>query len=242
MSYGEFAETANRMWDRVPDAYKEGIDGLVLRREAETHPDHGDFFTLGTCSTEPYPSGYGGPESTRSILALYYGSFRAVARSDPEFDWEGEIWETVTHELRHHLEFLVEDSALEGVDYAVEQAHLREAGLEFDPWYFQSGLLVAPGVYRVESEIYIEQRWSQTDFDRSDALEFEWEERRWRLPRPGRLGDLHFIRIIGGVPADTEFTLVLVRDRSLRDRVRRVWRGGSVRLFESEAFAEALRR
>ena len=242
MSYEEFAETANRMWDRVPDAYKEGIDGLVLRREAETHPDHGDFFTLGTCSTEPYPSGYGGPESTRSILALYYGSFRAVARSDPEFDWEGEIWETVTHELRHHLEFLVEDDALEGVDYAAEQAHLREAGLEFDPWYFQSGLPVAPDVYRVESEVYIEQRWSQTDFDRSDALEFEWEERRWRLPRPGRLGDLHFIRIIGGVPADTEFTLVLVRDRSLRDRVRRVWQGGSVRLFESEAFAEALRR
>ena len=92
MSYDEFAETANRMWERVPDAYKEGIDGLVLRRETETHPDHGDFFTLGTCSTEPYPSDYGGPESTRSILALYYGSFRAVARSDPEFDWEGEIW------------------------------------------------------------------------------------------------------------------------------------------------------
>lgn len=242
MRYEKFAETANRLWERVPAAYKEGIDGIVLRREVETHPDHEDFFTLGTCSTEPYPSGYGGPESTRSILALYYGSFRAVASSDPNFDWEGEIWETMTHELRHHLEFLVEEDALEGVDYAMEQAHLREEGLHFDPWYFQFGLLVLPGVYRVETEVYIEQRWRLSEFDRTDVLEFEWEDRRWRVPRPARLGDVHFIRIVGEPSIEEELTIVLVCDHSLRDRVRRIWRRARVELIESEAFAEALPR
>ena len=242
MRYAEFVETANGMWERVPEAYKEGVDGLVLRREAETHPDYDDFFTLGTCSTEPYPSGYGGPESTRSILTLYHGSFRAVAGFDPDFDWDEEIWETMTHELRHHLEFLAEEDALEGVDYAMEQAHLREEGLDFDPWYFQSGLPVSPGVYRVETEIYIEQRWRQSEFDRADGLEFEWGRRRWRVGRPARLGDLHFIRIVGEPSIDEELTIVLVRDRSLRDRVRRIWRSVPMELFESEAFAEALPR
>ena len=242
MIYEEFIETANRMWERVPDAYKEGVDGLVVRREEETHPDYDDLFTLGTCFTEPYPSGYDGPESIRSTLALYYGSFRAVEGFDPDFDWEGEIWETMTHELRHHLEFLVEQDALGGVDYAVEQAHRWQEGLDFDPWYFQSGLAVLPGVYRVETEIYIEQRWRQSAFDRADAIEFEWGDRRWRVGRPARLGDLHFIRIAGEASVDEALTIVLVRDRSFRDRLRRIWRSAPVELLESEAVAEALPR
>lgn len=35
------------------------------------------------------------------------------------FDWEGEIWETLLHELRHHLEFLAgrDDLVAEDLEY-----------------------------------------------------------------------------------------------------------------------------
>jgi hypothetical protein len=45
-------------------------------------------------------------------VALYYGSFVAVGDGDPSFDWEDEAWETLTHELRHHVESLAGDASL----------------------------------------------------------------------------------------------------------------------------------
>ena len=30
---------------------------------------------------------------------LYYGSFLELSRIDAEWDWEGELFETVTHEV-----------------------------------------------------------------------------------------------------------------------------------------------
>ena len=38
------------------------------------------------------------------LFVLYYGSFLEVAGEG--FDWEAEVWETLLHELRHHLESL----------------------------------------------------------------------------------------------------------------------------------------
>lgn len=178
------------MWSEIPEDYKEGVDALVVRREAESDPEHAELYTMGMCFTEPYPSDYGGPETTRSILALYHGSFLKVAGSDPDFPWEEELWETITHELRHHLEFMADEDALEGVDYAVEECHKREQGEDFDPWYFQSGLPVGPGAYRVEGDLYLEQEWPEEQFQRADRLEFDWGGERWWVPKPGELGDL----------------------------------------------------
>ena len=50
------------------------------------------------------PSAFRGFEGLGRHIALYYGSFLQVA--GPGFDWEGEVWETLLHELRHHLESL----------------------------------------------------------------------------------------------------------------------------------------
>jgi hypothetical protein len=58
---------------------------------------------------------------------MYYGSFVAIAAGDDTFDWEDEAWETLTHELRHHVEslagedFLVQDDVERAEDFPRRQ-------------------------------------------------------------------------------------------------------------------------
>jgi len=237
VTYEQFVEAAHSMWDDVPARYRAGVDGLVVRREAEAHPDHDDYFTMGTCHTEPYLSGYGGPDSTRSILTLFYGSFRSVSASDPDFSWEGELRETITHELRHHLEFLVEDETLDRVDYAMEQAHRRGKGLDFDPWYFRSGLRVGPDVYSIEQDLYLEQRWESGDFAAQERLAFELEGRWWAIPRPSDLGDVHFVSVALAARTQETVQLVLVKETPLWDRIRHFRKRRPLHVLETESNA-----
>jgi hypothetical protein len=237
VTFDEFEAEAHRMWEEIPSEYKEGIDGIVVKRAAEAHPDHDDYYTMGMCFTEPYPSDFGGPDTTRSILALYYGSFRKVAKDDPDFPWREELWETITHELRHHLEFLADDDALDGVDYALEESYKRDKGLEFNPWYYQGGIALAPGVFRVEYDVYVEQQWREKDLRTKNTIEFEWDGGRWAVPRPETLGDLHFVWVDGVGTGGGWLQLVLVRRIPFFERLRRVWGKGAPHLLESEAVA-----
>ena len=59
-------------------------------------------------------------------IALYYGSFERIAEDDPEFDWEEELWETITHELRHHVESLAGDVSLIEEDRQRQETFKRE--------------------------------------------------------------------------------------------------------------------
>lgn len=241
MDLATFEARALEMWEEIPAAFRAGVDGVVVHAEAEAHPDHPDYFTLGMCLTEPYPSGYSGPETTRSVVALYWGSFVAVAEQTPDFDWEEELWETLTHELRHHLEFLADDEALVGLDYAMEESYKRSMGEPFDPWYWQSGLSLGTGLFRVEHDVYVEQRWTAQDFFQARALFFDWDGIRWRIDRPEDLGDLHWIWIHGVETAGGSLQLVLIQERPLTRRLARwVWHrrsGQGLELLESDAEA-----
>ena len=237
MTFEEFEAEAHRMWDEIPAEYKEGIDGIVVKRAAEAHPDHDDYYTMGMCFTEPYPSDYGGPETTRSILALYYGSFRRIAKGDPDFPWREELWETITHELRHHLEFLADDDALDGVDYALEESYKREKGLDFDPWYYQRGIPLSARVFRVEYDVYVEERWREEAFQKAEVIEFDWDGGRWTIPRPEVLGDLHYIFVEAVETGGGWLQIVLVREVPFFERLRHLWKKSSPELLESEAIA-----
>jgi len=244
MDFETFEARAHEMWGEIPDAFREGIDGIVVRRDSESHPRHPGFYTLGMCFTEPYPSGYSGPETTRSFLALYWGSFHEIAAQDENFDWEGELWETITHELRHHLEALADDDTLGGVDYAMEESFKRGEGEPFDPWYWQSGIPLAPGVFQVEYDIYIESRWREEAFQAAETIAFLWDGGLWSIPRPEELGELHWVWI-SGVPLEGgTLQLVLVRERSFLERLRaRFGAGAGDRgpvLLESEAEAHRI--
>lgn len=214
MKFGEFQAVAERAYQEIPEGYKHGIERLLVSREAVKHPELDEVYTLGECLTESWPSEWEGPDTTRSSVVLYWGSFKNLAARDPGFDWEGEIWETLTHELRHHLESLAAESGLEDVDYAADEAFKREGGLPFDPWYYQKGDPVGTGVYRVEERIFIEQLWESEAFEAAEEIGFTWADRRWAVPRPDRLGDIHYVLVDGVVSEDQVLELVLVRRRS----------------------------
>ncbi len=237
MKYAEFDRAARHAYEEIPPEYLEGVAGLVVSREAMPDPTLPEVFTLGECLTEDHPSAYEGPETTRSTVILYWGSFQAMAEADAEFDWEGELWETLTHELRHHLESLARSEALEGVDYAMEQTFNREQELDFDPWYFQQGDVVADGVFRVERDFYIEQVWSEADFASANEIQFDWHGERFRIARPEILGDLHFVWIQGVNTGPATLELVLVRRLGLGERLMRLVSKASPHVYESEAEA-----
>lgn len=237
MTFRDFEETARGAFEGIPARFRQGVDGLVIRREALAHPRFDDIFTLGECTTEGYPSGWDGPDTIRSLVILYWGSFVALARSDDTFDWQEQIWETLTHEIRHHLESLADEDDLGGVDYAMEQTFLRHKGYEFDPAYYRSGDRIGLGAYAVEDSVYIEQSWTPASFARASVLPFAWAGRRFVADRPPALGDVHFVRIAEGVAPPPFLELVLVRKSGWTERVRRFLGGGELRIFESEVRA-----
>lgn len=239
MRFRDFERAAREAFEEIPEEYREGVDGLTVRREAVGHPTLPDVFTLGHCLTEEHPSDYGGPDTTRSIIALYWGSFRELALRDPEFHWDEELWETLTHELRHHLESLAGDDALGDVDYAADELFKREEGLDFDPWYYQRGEDLGGGVFLVEGGYYLEQLWEPKAFDEVGAIELAWRGSSYRLPRPARLGDVHFVWVRGPDFEDEALELVLVRKRGWWEGLRgALGASGPTEVLESEAPAE----
>jgi len=237
--FQDFERSAQEAFDEIPEEYKEGIDGLVVRRDAVPHPTLPDVYTLGHCLTESHLSDYEGPDTMRSLIVLYWGSFKELARRDPGFDWEQELWETLTHELRHHLESLAGDDALEDVDYAADELFKRQEGLDFDPWYYQRGEDLGGGAYEVEGGHYVEQVWDPAEWGRLEAIDFSWRGSHYRVPRPSELGDVHYLWVKGAGLEDDALELVLVRRRGWWEGLRGFFtRSGSTVVLESEASAE----
>jgi predicted Zn-dependent protease with MMP-like domain len=235
MNYRQFQEAAQAAFAEVPDEYREGIDGLVIERRAERHPTLPDIYTLGMCDTESYLSDFVSAETTRSRILLYYGSFKALARMDRDFDWEAEIHETVQHEIRHHLETLAGEDALEDVDYAMDESFKRGQGLDYDPWFYQRGMPMGRGVYVVEDQVFLEQEWAAPDFERQAHLTVRWGGVDHRLPPPPELGDIHFVLLHGIQEPPPWIELVLVRRRNWLDDARRLFSSSRPRVLHSEA-------
>ena len=72
--------------------------------EAKPEPGLRGVWRLGEYLDPGPPSAFGGFEDLGRHIARYYGGFLEVAGEG--FDWEAEVWETLLHELRHHLESL----------------------------------------------------------------------------------------------------------------------------------------
>ena len=234
MTFDEFSRLAQEAFQSIPAAYREGVDGVTTVEAVEAHSELPGVVTLGECLTQGYSSEWHGPETTRSRVVLYYGSFQKMAGDDPDFDWEEELWETLTHELQHHLESLADEDALEAMDYAMDESFKRARDEAFDPWYFQWGEPVGEGMYRVEDEVYIERVLTEAEFDRLDAIDFTWEGKTYRIPRPAELGDVHYVVVEGIEPY---VQVVLIQRASWRQRLRGALRSGGPMLLESGAEA-----
>lgn len=94
-SFDEFSALAEELVQHIPDTFMRGLAGITVSPvEVEDeevpgvyilgHYTHGDLY-------EPY-------------IDIYYGSFRQVFHGAPLAEIQDELWETILHELRHHLE------------------------------------------------------------------------------------------------------------------------------------------
>lgn len=219
MTFDEFERRAHEMFEAIPTDFKEGVDGLEVERRAVPHPSLPDIYTLGECKTEQYPGDFGGPGEVRSFVVLYYGSFLRLSRRSDDWDWEGELWETITHEIRHHLESLALEDALEVEDYVFDQNFARREGESFEPFFYRDGRRIGSGSFEVDGDLFIEVDVGPDELE-AGTVRLERPSGRIDVPLPEPLGDVHFLTVDEASDEDGETIAVLVRKKSFLDSVR----------------------
>jgi len=165
MDFETFAARTRQLADAIPSEFLEGIETVDVHEDALPHPLVPDVFTLGECVTS-HLSDPTGQEPFKSIVHVYYGSFVALAESDPSFDLETELKETIEHEVQHHIEDRAGALTLRDED-ALFEAHARfRAGLEVPAGWYRQGEPIAPGLWAVDLDLFLEVNLRQPDWAR----------------------------------------------------------------------------
>jgi zinicin-like metallopeptidase len=177
MQFSDFRSLVERLQGDVPPEFQNGVVAIEASPKTVPHPVHADIYTLGECIPLDW-SGSGADLQSRVVL--YHGSFQALAGLG-EFDWRAEAWETLTHELRHHLEWRANVAALEAYDWAAEENFKRHEGESFDPVFYRSGERVADGVWKVDDDVFMEKAWG---VESGEWVDVSWHGARYRAPMP----------------------------------------------------------
>ena len=213
MRLADFENMVRQLCQEVPTHFFDGIAEVVVSPRIVPHPDRSEIFTLGECVPLPVQVGTGS-DGIQSRILLYHGSFNALAQLQEDFDWRHEAWQTLTHELRHHLEWRAHAPDLENLDWAVEHNFARQDGEPFDSSFYLSGELLADGTYLVEDDVFIEQIVGSVPSDM--VLNWQGEAYPVVIPEGTRLPC--FLTIEGVMdPPEGELVLVLRRKPGVRD-------------------------
>jgi len=214
---GEFRSLVARLQREIPAEFTGGVVAVDVSPKALPDPVHGDVYTLGECVPLEW-SGSGADLHSRIIF--YYGSFACLARLG-DFAWREEAWETLTHELRHHLEWRAHLDRLEAYDWAAGENFKRHEGQPFDPVFYRSGEELAPGIYKVDDDVFMERTtWSVQRG--GEEVEAAWHGRRYRVSVPHAGPGPLFLTLAGLVdPPPGDAILVMRPAPRLLDLFRR---------------------
>jgi hypothetical protein len=217
MNLKDFEVLVRRLEREVPPHFLEGVSEIAVTPTMLPHPTRAEIYTLGECIPDPL-SDDGVLTELRSRIVLYHGSFQALAAGDPEFDWEEETFQTLTHELRHHLEWRARTDALEDFDRAAEANFARHDGEEFDPLFFLGGEEVVDGIYQVDDDFFLDRIVRRPP----PSVTFEWHGACYHADLPPDLA-LPAYLVLSGLrePPPGEVVLVLRRKPSVLDLFRR---------------------
>ncbi len=109
----EFREVCNSLAEKIPPRLLEELNGgIVILEDVKRDPQHPpSTYVLGEYIVESPGIG--------RLIVLYYGSFKRLYAGRTPGEIREEIWKTLKHELRHHLEDLagVDDLAREDLKY-----------------------------------------------------------------------------------------------------------------------------
>jgi hypothetical protein len=216
--FDDFRSLVERLQRDVPPEFQHGVVAVEVSPKTLPHPVRAEIYTLGECIPLEW-SGSG--SDLQSRVVLYHGSFQALARLG-DFDWRGEAWETLTHELRHHLEWRANVAALEAYDWAAEENFKRHEGEAFDPTFYRSGERIAEGVYKVDDDVFIEREHGPKGHGAGSTEQVIWHGRRYRVSVPAGARPPLFLVLDGlDEPPPGDAVLVIPRRASLFDLVRR---------------------
>ena len=240
MKFEAFERRAREMFDEIPRELRHGVESITVHREALPHPTLPDVYTLGECATGEYDAGGELPDHLRSGVHLYHGSFRELARLDPDFDWEAELWETITHEIRHHRESAAGEDALEELDWAEDENFKRRDGKPFEPYFYRAGIPVADGAWEVDGDLFVERPVTAGEIEDDDELSVTIDGEEVAIPLPDPLGDVHFAYLEGLYDGGFDVAVVLVRQRGTWEQVRWLLAGRPPRVLESSVEMDPL--
>ena len=154
----------------------------------------------------------------RSRVILYHGSFAALARLEAGYDWREETWETLTHELRHHLEWRARVPDLEAFDWAAEQNFARHDGGPFDPEFPLAAERVGEGVYRLDDDYFLDRPVRS----RPAEVAFGWHGTAYTVPVPAEASLPSLLTVTGlAEPPPGDLVVLLRRPPGVLDLFRR---------------------
>lgn len=222
MKRQDFEALVRRQAAEIPAEFLEGIAEISVSPRTVPHPEREGIWTLGECI--PIPVDDGDARHLQSRVVLYHGSFQALARDTGDFDWTGEAWETLTHEVRHHVEWKARVPDLESFDAAAEANFARQDGQPFDPAFYRDGIPLGGEVYQVDDDVFLERVLSEVP----RQLRFRWQGSDYETELPEDAGLPAFLTL-EGVDRPPEGELVLVLQK----------KGGWLRLFRKPRVFEA---
>jgi len=116
-SLAEFKHIVQDMVEDIPPEFLAGLAGVFTRAEEKRSEELPGIYTLGEYIVQP---------PLPPHVFLYYGSFRRLFSSAGSQQLQAQIWETLTHEVRHHVETLAGAHALADAD-DIQLARYRRA-------------------------------------------------------------------------------------------------------------------
>lgn len=218
MRLDDFRAMVQRLQGDIPDPFQGGVVEIAVSPKTVPDPVRALVYTLGECIPLEW-SGSGADLQSR--IVLYHGSFQALARlGGGDFDWREEAWETLTHELRHHLEWQANVANLEAYDWAAEQNFARHEGVAFDPVFYRNGETLGPGVSKVDDDVFIE---TETTAGSGERVEVVWHGARHWVTLPEMDPRAWVFLTLEGLdePAPGEAVLVRPGHPSVFDAFRR---------------------
>ncbi len=174
MDYRTFDREARRLWESIPLQFRDGVAAFFVEPDPHTDPEFPDVHLMGECMSDATASIPDAP--VQNLIYLYHGSFAAIAARDPSFDWDAELWETITHELQHHLEWRAGYDALGDEDDLQRENLARRDGAPFQRDFYRRGARLDEGVWTVDGDLFLEVQIARSawrDLAR-EGLEVEW--------------------------------------------------------------------
>jgi Zincin-like metallopeptidase len=229
MRLSDFEALVRRQSGEIPAEFLEGIAEVVVSPRTVVHPEREGIWTLGECI--PIPGNDGDPRLLQSRVVLYHGSFQALARETEGFDWAEEAWETLTHEIRHHVEWRARVPDLEAFDQAAEANFARQDGGGFDPAFYKDGVHRPDGAWQVDDDVFVERVVPEAP----TSVRLHWQGEDYEVGIPGDASLPAFLTVEGlRSPPPGELVLVLQKRGAWLGLFRRS------RVFQAEVEARRL--